>query len=178
MRLSLRPATPGDLEAAAALVNAAYRGQGGAAGWTTESHLLGGMRADTALLGELLERASGVFLLAFEEPGHGLVGTVHLEMRSASDCYLGMFTIDPKVQARGLGKALLSEAERHAREVFGARRMEMTVITVRHELTAWYERRGYRRTGRLVPFPRDPRWQLKVESLVMEILEKNLAPLG
>ena len=29
----------------------------------------------------------------------------------------------------------------------------MTVISVRDELIAWYERRGYRRTGELSPFP-------------------------
>jgi hypothetical protein len=31
--------------------------------------------------------------------------------------------------------------------------MHMTVISVREELIAWYERRGYRRTGRTTPFP-------------------------
>ena len=29
----------------------------------------------------------------------------------------------------------------------------MTVIHLRSELLAWYERRGYRRTGRTRPFP-------------------------
>ena len=31
--------------------------------------------------------------------------------------------------------------------------MRMTVIDVREELIAWYERRGYRRTGLKKPFP-------------------------
>ena len=29
----------------------------------------------------------------------------------------------------------------------------MTVISLRHGLIAWYERRGYRRTGASEPFP-------------------------
>jgi hypothetical protein len=31
----------------------------------------------------------------------------------------------------------------------------MTVVSVRHSLIAWYERRGYRRTGETLPFPYD-----------------------
>ena len=39
------------------------------------------------------------------------------------------------------------------RQHWGLDRMRMKVIVQRQELIAWYERRGYRRTGETAPFP-------------------------
>ena len=65
-----------------------------------------------------------------------------------------MLTVDPRRQAEGLGRRLLSKAEDYLREQ-GAACVQMTVIALRHALIAWYERRGYRRTGKSEPFPYD-----------------------
>jgi ribosomal protein S18 acetylase RimI-like enzyme len=75
-----------------------------------------------------------------------------------------------------VGKAVIAEAERLAAQRWGVREMHMTVITVREELIAWYERRGYRRTGKLSPFPYgDERFGLpKREDLEFELLVKPL----
>jgi ribosomal protein S18 acetylase RimI-like enzyme len=64
-----------------------------------------------------------------------------------------MFAVAPDEQGSGLGKQLLAEAERVARDEWHCRAMRMTVIVQREELIAWYERRGYRRTGEYQPFP-------------------------
>ena len=66
--------------------------------------------------------------------------------------YLGLLTVDPERQARGLGSRLLAAGEEGGA---GTRcgRVEMTVIDGRPELIAWYERRGYRATGERRPFP-------------------------
>ena len=54
--------------------------------------------------------------------------------------------------------------------------MWMTVITVRSELIAFYERRGYVRTGRLKPFPVDAEDHIfLVDNLQFEELEKILS---
>jgi hypothetical protein len=55
--------------------------------------------------------------------------------------------------------------------------MQMTVIDVRSELIAWYERRGYARTGIHKPFPYgDARFgEPKRDDLRFEILRKSLA---
>ena len=50
-------------------------------------------------------------------------------------------------------RATLADAEDMAAEQFGATIMEMTVIDIRDELIAFYERRGYARTGIKKPFP-------------------------
>lgn len=71
---------------------------------------------------------------------------------------------------------IIAEAERTAREDWGVDEMHMTVISVREELIAWYERRGYRRTGELTPFPYgDERFGVpQRDDLVFELLVKEL----
>lgn len=73
---------------------------------------------------------------------------------------------------------MIAEAERIAEKEWGAREMHMTVISLRAELIAWYERRGYRRTGKMSPFPyRDERFGLPLrDDLEFELLIKSLLP--
>ena len=71
---------------------------------------------------------------------------------------------------------MLAEAERLGRDECGAGELHMTVITAREDLIAWYERRGYRRTGELSPFPYgDERFGLpRRADLEFELLVKKL----
>ena len=87
-----------------------------------------------------------------------------------------MFAVDPTLQGGGVGKLVMAEAERVAKDDFGCMRMEMTVISVRDEPIAWYERRGYRRTGKYKPFPYgDERFGIpKRDDLKFELLVKTL----
>lgn len=64
-----------------------------------------------------------------------------------------MFAVSPTLQGAGLGRSVLAEAERVARTEWAATTMEMTVIAQRVDLIAYYERRGFRSTGRTLPFP-------------------------
>jgi ribosomal protein S18 acetylase RimI-like enzyme len=64
-----------------------------------------------------------------------------------------MFSVRPGLQNGGLGRALLAEAERIARQDWQLPELRMSVIVQRAELIAWYERRGYARTGEYLPFP-------------------------
>ena len=174
MRVSV--AGDSDLEAIAALVNSAYRGDSSRAGWTTEADLVGGQRTDPeSLRADLRSTPGAVILTMRDEPDGALLGSVWLEPKSAEVWYLGMLTVRPDLQARGLGRRMLQEAERYA-AAQGARRMRMTVITVRDTLIAWYERRGYRRTGELLPFPygHDRFGLPQRDDLQFEVLEKSL----
>ncbi len=78
-------------------------------------------------------------------------------------------------QGSGLGRALVAAAEDYARRELGARVIAMYVLTVRRELLAWYERRGYRRTGDIVPFHSPPGQRFLRGPLEFERLEKRLA---
>ena len=180
--LPVRTATPDDAAALERLVNSAYRGDSSKAGWTTEADLLGGQRVDVEGLRALIGRApaagrtDGCAVVLVHEDASGLVACVELEPQGAS-CYLGMLTIRPTAQAGGLGRRLLAAAEQYAMRHFGTREMHMTVIVQRTELMAWYERRGYRRTGVRKPFPYgDPRFGLpRRPDLEFEVLSRSLA---
>ncbi|WP_392970514.1 GNAT family N-acetyltransferase [Streptomyces sp. LN245] len=148
--LTFRDAVDSDVDALVALVESAYRGDSSRVGWTTEADILAGRRTDAEGVRAVVE-APDSRLLTVERDG-ALVACCQLEHRG-DHAYFGMFAVSPALQGGGLGKVIIAEAERTVREVWGATEMHMTVISVREELIAWYERRGYRRTGRMTPFP-------------------------
>ncbi|MEU6841237.1 N-acetyltransferase [Streptomyces sp. NPDC046716] len=148
--LTYRDAVPEDADALVALIESAYRGDTSRSGWTTEADILQGQRTDPeGVLAVVKDPDSR--LLTVERDGE-IVACCQLEHRDTA-AYFGMFAVSPALQGAGLGKQIIAEAERSARESWGVREMHMTVISVRDELIAWYERRGYRRTGEMSPFP-------------------------
>jgi ribosomal protein S18 acetylase RimI-like enzyme len=172
--LWFRPATADDVEAVVALVESAYRGDSSRAGWTTEADLLDGQRTDAAAVQAIVDADDRLVLLGFD--GAELRGCCELRRRDGGTAYFGMFAVSPALQGAGIGKVVLDEAERQVRELWGATRMEMTVLTQREELIAWYERRGYTRTGAIEPFPYgDERFGLpRRPDLMFEVLAKDL----
>lgn len=146
--LTFRDATDADVEALVALIHSAYRGDASRAGWTTEADLLEGQRTDPAGVRDAM--AGGRMLVGERD---GVVVACCQLLRRGDAAYFGMFAVSPALQGSGLGKAVLSEAERVAREEWDATTMEMTVIAQRAELIAFYERRGFRATGDVSPFP-------------------------
>ncbi|MGK5632092.1 GNAT family N-acetyltransferase [Streptomyces sp. URMC 123] len=171
--LTFRAAGEGDVPAVVALVESAYRGEASRAGWTTEADLLDGRRTDAEMVRGVLAAPDSRLLLA--ESDGALVACCHVERRGAN-AYFGMFAVRPEAQGGGLGREVLAEAERVAHEAWGAAEMQMTVISVRDDLIAWYERRGYRRTGERSPFPYgDERFGVpKRADLEFELLTKRL----
>jgi ribosomal protein S18 acetylase RimI-like enzyme len=170
---AMRMATAADAPALVDLINSAYRGESSKAGWTTEADLLGGQRVDLDGVAEMIAKPRSVFLVL--ERDHALIGSLRLE-RTDDECYLGLLTVHPTLQAGGLGRRLLEEAERWAAEHWSSRAIHMTVIVQRQELIAWYERRGYHRTGTRKPFPYgDERFGLpRRRDLEFEVLRKDL----
>ncbi|MEV8123486.1 GNAT family N-acetyltransferase [Streptomyces sp. NPDC085944] len=173
-RLTYRDATAADVDALVALVESAYRGESSRAGWTTEADILQGQRTDPQGVLDVV-KAPDSRLLTVEREGV-VVACCQLEHRG-THAYFGMFAVSPALQGEGLGKAIIAEAERQARKTWGVTEMHMTVISVREDLIAWYERRGYRRTGRTTPFPYgDERFGIpQRDDLRFELLVKPLA---
>ncbi|MFI5532010.1 GNAT family N-acetyltransferase [Kitasatospora sp. NPDC051853] len=171
--LTFRPAGPADVPALVALVESAYRGDSSRAGWTTEADLLEGQRTDAEGVAAVIE-APGSRLLVAEREGE-LLACCQLEHRGER-AYFGMFSVRPELQGGGVGRQVLAEAERVAGAEWGVRELEMTVIEQRSDLIAWYERRGYRRTGEFSPFPYgDERFGLPLrDDLRFERLTKEL----
>ena len=166
--IAFRAATPDDVAALHPLIERAYRGETAKAGWTHEADLLSGARTSAEELSALIADPGRVVLLAHRDGA--LIGCVQVARVGEDLTYLGMLTVEPALQASGLGRRLLAAAESEAVSRFGARRMEMTVIHRRAELIAWYERRGYAATGETRPFPVDP----PRSELEFVVLEKGL----
>lgn len=171
--MEFRTATEDDVDAIVDLVGHAYRGTGGAPGWTTEAHLFQGPRTDADDIRATLLAPEHTLIVAVD--GDVIVGCCTVSDRGRT-AYFGLFAVSPTTQGAGVGKALLGEAERFARDDLGASRMIMTVITTRTELLAWYERRGFRRTGNVVPFPAEHAMYVRPGVVVeLETLEKQLS---
>jgi ribosomal protein S18 acetylase RimI-like enzyme len=145
-------ATVSDAAALAELVNAAYRGAGGRHGWTHEAKLLSGNRTSPQDIAAMLGDRSKTILIRRSDKTPALLGCVAVEMNGADHCTISMLAVAPDLQAGGVGRVLLADAERFAASK-GATIAKMTVVQQRDELIAWYERRGYRRTGTLEAFP-------------------------
>lgn len=156
------------------LVNSAYRGDSSKKGWTTEADLLDGQRVDEEGLEELIEKDDSTILIAENEKSGDIEGCVHLE-KHGDKCYLGMLTVKPTLQKRGLGKMMLEEAEAFA-QFWDCSKIYMTVLVQRPELISWYEKHGYKNTQEKKPFPYgDERFGLpKVEGLQFTVLEKKI----
>jgi ribosomal protein S18 acetylase RimI-like enzyme len=177
--LAFRFAHAGDVPAILALVESAYRGESSRAGWTTEADLLDGQRTDAEAISAVLAGQSSAVLVA--EAGGQLVGCCQLEQqRPQHQAYFGMFAVRPGGQGQGWGGQILAEAERLARDEWSASTMVLSVLAQRPDLIAWYERRGYRRTGETRPFPYDnERFGMpKRPDLNFVILAKPLAREG
>jgi ribosomal protein S18 acetylase RimI-like enzyme len=87
--------------------------------------------------------------------------------------YLGMLSVSPFIQAKGIGRQLMNTAEDYAKN-HNCSSIFMKVISIRHELIAWYERKGYKTTGETEPFPADNRFGIPVKPLEFVIMEKKL----
>ncbi len=172
----LNPAVEADYAAIIDLVNLAFRGTGPSASWNMEANIIAGQRLNDSLLREDLAAKPEAHLLTYrDDPDGELLGTVWLDPGKDGAWHLGLLSVRPDLQNRQLGRTLLAAAESFARER-GALRIRMTVIQVRDTLIAWYERRGYTRTGETKPFPYgDDRFGKPLrDDLHFVVLEKTL----
>jgi ribosomal protein S18 acetylase RimI-like enzyme len=153
MHLAFRDAVADDGPTLLTLVRRAYRGDESRGGWTTEADLLADERIDLPQLLTKITAPDSMVLVAEDKATGEAVACCELARREGGLAYFGMFAVRPDLQAAGIGRRMLAEAERIAGERWQCSRMEMTVIGQRPELIAWYERRGYTCTAERRPFP-------------------------
>ncbi len=132
------------------LINEAYRGEPVKKGWTSEGAFLEGERITESGMKDLLNREDTDNFKCTNDNGD-IVGFVSLQKRE-SFIYLSFLTVSPEAQATGIGRQLLAFGETYALANHKPSIL-ITVVNIRHELIAWYERRGYQLTGRVFPFP-------------------------
>jgi ribosomal protein S18 acetylase RimI-like enzyme len=171
--VSIRPARPADADVLVDLIRSAYRGEDSRAGWTSEADLVEGERISRDQVLAMISRG-GSLLLAAEQDG-GIVACCQLQDQGAGLAYFGTFAVSPKAQGAGLGRQVMAEAEHQAVAAFRATRLELTVLAQQDKLIAYYERRGFRRTGETRPFPADPRYARPLrDDLHFVVLAKTL----
>ena len=171
--MPVSPASIQDIPALVALINSAYRGETSKTGWTTEADLLKGeLRTDIPTLTAIFENKEAIILKHVSENG-SITGCVYLHKKERG-LYLGMLTVSPLLQGAGIGKQLLAAADNYAKEN-NCDAVFMSVISVRHELIAWYERNGYRQTGEREPFQTDLRFGIPTQPLEFVIMEKKMS---
>jgi len=164
-------ATEKDIPALNVLINSAYRGDSSKQGWTTEADLLGGIRTDEESLKEMMQNANASILKYEKE--NKILACVYLK-KEDDKLYLGMLTVSPQLQNKGIGKILLKASEEEARKTNCAA-IFMTVISQRTELINWYKKHGYIDTGEKKPFPEnDPRFGIPKTKLEFIVMEKNI----
>ncbi|MFL5250545.1 MAG: GNAT family N-acetyltransferase [Myxococcales bacterium] len=127
----IRRAEERDAGEIARVINAAFE---------VEREFRQGARTSPGEVSRLIER--DVILVA-EQDGR-LVGAVHTVVDGATG-YFGMLSVDPDIQRKGVGRALLAAAEEHCRRA-GCTKMTMSTGEDRTELIPYYERLGYRLT--------------------------------
>ena len=166
-----------DAEAIAKLINTAYRGETSRKGWTTEADILDGLRTTTAEVGKLIKRDDAYIVIGVLRDE--IVATVCCECQELafkSTSHFGMIAVKPSLQNKGYGKQLIKAAEAMTLREWRVAGFHMAVISIRHELIAFYERLGYKRTGEFVDFPvKSELWQPKVEGLNLQYLAKLIS---
>lgn len=173
MAPQIKVAIPDQAAEISALVNGAYRGDSGRQGWTTEADLLDGLRTDPERVAADMTRKDSVILVKVN--AGRIEGCVHLEKKDASTAYLGMLTTLVESQSKGTGKELMLASEEYVKKIWHVNTIEMTVIDSRHELIAYYVRRGYHITEEKRPFPKDPRFGIpKAGPLEFVVLKKSI----
>lgn len=161
-----------DISALVTLIDSAYRGERSKQGWTSEADLfIGNKRTDEETITKLIKKPGAVFLEYTNDSGI-MEGCVFLHKKETR-LYLGMFSVSPSAQGKGIGKRLLYAADEYAKKQ-QCSLIYMTVITVRQDLIAWYEKNGYQRTGKVLPFPVDERFGIPTQPLEMMVLEKQV----
>lgn len=167
-KLVLERATNDQAEEISNLVNLAYRGP---LGWTKETHIVTGERSNIAeVQGYLSDPMS--YLLVASDNGE-IKACICIEENG--DCaYIGFFAVHPMCQGVGVGKEILSQAERFAINELKLKKFKMAVVSQRSELISFYERRGYVKTGEIQEYPVHLNVGVPLESgLTIEYLEKN-----
>lgn len=166
--MNFRIALESDAIELSSLINSAYRGDSARAGWTFESDLVGGERTNPEEISSIVRKSDEMYLLAESE--NKIIGCVFVKIYE--DAYfIGMLTVSPTLQNAGIGAKLLQEVETRARTA-GKKFTRLDVIHVRAELIAWYERKGYVKTGHSEPFP--SQYPAKLPDLRLLEMKKTL----
>jgi ribosomal protein S18 acetylase RimI-like enzyme len=166
-KFKLEKARPSFSDEICGLINLTYRGE---FGWTRETHIVQGNRTNRDEIEAAIRNPNAHFFIAKQK--QRLVSCIYVE-KQKNIAYIGFFSVHPSLQGKGIGKYILRQAESFALKELETRKYVMFVVSQRSELIAFYERRGYVRTGKIEAYPLHLDIGIpKVDGLTIEYLEK------
>lgn len=170
MNLEFKELQKEEIKEVIVLINQAYRAEKKDNAWTTESHLLSGIRVNENMMKEILEEKDTKTYIAKIE--NKIVGTIQAKLEG-ENIHIGLFAVDTKSQATGIGKKLLEFAENSSSKLWEKSTFIMEVISTRTELMQYYIRRGYLNTNSFIEFPKSEYWKENTnEELKLLVLKK------
>lgn len=156
--LAFSVGTVSDIPALLALINSSYR-QNLARSWTSEANIVVGDRIQPQQLADFMQQPNQQLLVVkiAHQAQSGIMACIGLSYLHA-ELEIGTFCIAAHWQNQGIGQYVLAYAERYAQHYAKQHQLQlqsyvMWVLNVRHELIAYYERRGYCATGEIEAYP-------------------------
>jgi len=135
----IREATEADTDALVALINLAF---------SAEAFCIIGDRTDVADIQS--RNLTGTFLVIDADDGAALIGSVYCSIVGQRG-YLGLLSVHPDAQGRGLSSRLVGALEDRCRQA-GCNFVDLTVVNVRQNLFPFYAQYGYAAYD-VLPFP-------------------------
>jgi predicted N-acetyltransferase YhbS len=152
-KFTVRAGIPADAEVISGVINAAF---------VVERIAFNGDRIDAEGTRSLMRK--GAFLLAENDFGEA-IGCVYVELRGERG-YLGLLSVEPSLQGKGLGRVLVAAAEEHCRAA-GCTAIDLRMISPRAEvLLPFYQQVGYHQTG-TAPFASDVKTKVPCHYILM-----------
>ena len=102
--LKFRVLKKDDIKAVVELINKAYR-ENNPNSWTSEAHLLSGIRVNEDMLNEILKNKNIVTYIALLD--EKIVATIQTKLED-EDIHIGLFAVHPDFQSFGVGKNILN----------------------------------------------------------------------
>lgn len=168
--LEFKECQKNDIQEVIFIINEAYRAERKNNAWTTESHILTGIRVNEDMMEKILEEKNTKTYIA--KVDNKIVGTIQSKL-DGENIHIGLFAVDTKFQASGIGKKLLEFAENSSSKLWGKSTFIMEVISTRIELMEYYIRRGYQNTNSFIEFPKSELWTSNTnEELKLLVLKK------
>ncbi|KAH7304082.1 acyl-CoA N-acyltransferase [Stachybotrys elegans] len=173
MDLHFRLATQEDADSIQQHIQAAFRAEDPRPNWVGSAELAAKFRMDVEPVLRCISASDSNILMAIDHAGT-LVGTVMMSKRAPNSARLAMLAVDQRHSRAGIGRRLLQHAEQHCQNTWDVTRIELDVLSDRPELLEWYLRRGFTKTGAVVPFPEHLKEGLELPNLGCIELEKYL----
>lgn len=176
VKFTIQDAQSKDISAIENLIEAGYRKDEARLGWTHETDILSGDRLSDGEIAKTLEDKNSKMFVAIDSNNHEVIGVICVT-KDNDWIEFGKFSVRPNLQGSGIGRKLITHVENFVSEIWGEKKLKLSVISRRTELVDFYLRCGFIDTGHRIDFLKvHPYVILKkgVENLEVIIMEKSL----